>query len=311
MSLFSDYQCLMRIWTHPWALKVDAIRKLERNKYGDDSLDEFINDESDADVSGAEEGGELPDWKGGSDSSDFTSKNIKKKGAKKRKISESSMSESSDSSSEKANMLDSSTSSDEATARPTRNTRSTVRTETAKNKKVIKENMAKRRVASMVLLNESDFSDVGDDVKPKIAKKEATGDVVVVQPQVERGLGNTRSGTSYKESSANPDKSDDEDKEWYDSFLDPDDEYNIELSGKMVLLLEILADAEVVGDKVLVFSQSLVSLDLIERALGGGKIGGNEVNWCKGVDYFRMDGSTAAQTRQRYSEIFNDPDNDT
>ena len=26
-SLFSDYQCLMRIWTHPWVLKLDEIRQ--------------------------------------------------------------------------------------------------------------------------------------------------------------------------------------------------------------------------------------------------------------------------------------------
>ena len=26
-SLFADYQCLMRIWTHPWVLKLDEIRQ--------------------------------------------------------------------------------------------------------------------------------------------------------------------------------------------------------------------------------------------------------------------------------------------
>jgi len=77
----------------------------------------------------------------------------------------------------------------------------------------------------------------------------------------------------------------------------------------MVLLLEILANAEVVGDKVLVFSQSLVSLDMIESSLGGGKVGGNQLNWCHGVDYFRMDGSTPIQKRQRWAEIFNDSEN--
>ena len=97
--------------------------------------------------------------------------------------------------------------------------------------------------------------------------------------------------------------------EWYDKFLTEEDEENIELSGKLVLLLEILANAEVVGDKVLVFSQSLTSLDIIERALGGGATGGNTLNWCHGVDYFRMDGSTAVQKRQRWAEIFNDPEN--
>jgi SNF2 family DNA or RNA helicase len=79
----------------------------------------------------------------------------------------------------------------------------------------------------------------------------------------------------------------------------------------MTLLLEILADAEAVEEKVLVFSQSLVTLDLIERALGGGEVGGDRENWCRGCDYFRMDGSTSVQLRQRWSDIFNDVDNKT
>lgn len=32
-SLFSDYQALMRIWTHPWVLKMDEIRQ-EKKVYG-------------------------------------------------------------------------------------------------------------------------------------------------------------------------------------------------------------------------------------------------------------------------------------
>lgn len=31
-KLFSDYQALMRIWTHPWVLKLDEIR--QENKVG-------------------------------------------------------------------------------------------------------------------------------------------------------------------------------------------------------------------------------------------------------------------------------------
>lgn len=119
-------------------------------------------------------------------------------------------------------------------------------------------------------------------------------------------FGSTRSGTSFKDGS---DVEIEEEKEWYDEFLQEDDEYNVELSGKLVLLMEILADAEAVHDKVLVFSQSLVTLDLIEKMLGGGEIGGDRENWCRGCDYFRMDGSTSAAMRQRWADIFNDEDN--
>ena len=120
-------------------------------------------------------------------------------------------------------------------------------------------------------------------------------------------FGSTRSGADFK--GGIEEVTIEEEKEWYDEFLSDDDESNIELSGKLVLLLEILADAEAVGEKVLVFSQSLVSLDLIEKALGGGEVNGDRENWCRGCDYFRMDGSTSAHLRQRWADIFNDTDN--
>ena len=100
-----------------------------------------------------------------------------------------------------------------------------------------------------------------------------------------------------------------EEQEWYDQFLTQEDESNIELGSKIVLLLEILADAAALEEKVLVFSHSLISLDVIEMALGGGEIGGNAEDWCRGCDYFRMDGSTSAQMRKRWADIFNDGEN--
>jgi SNF2 family DNA or RNA helicase len=100
-----------------------------------------------------------------------------------------------------------------------------------------------------------------------------------------------------------------EEEEWYDKFLTQEDEKNVELGSKIVLLLEILADAAALEEKVLVFSHSLISLDVIEMALGGGEIGGNTEDWCRGCDYFRMDGSTSVQMRKRWSDIFNDEQN--
>ena len=54
---------------------------------------------------------------------------------------------------------------------------------------------------------------------------------------------------------------------WWSQFVNDDDMVKLEHSGKLILLMDILRQCELIGDKVLVFSQSLVSLDLIEEFL--------------------------------------------
>ena len=54
---------------------------------------------------------------------------------------------------------------------------------------------------------------------------------------------------------------------WWSQFVTEEDHTKIEHSGKLVLLMDILRQCELIGDKILVFSQSLVSLDLIEEFL--------------------------------------------
>ena len=54
---------------------------------------------------------------------------------------------------------------------------------------------------------------------------------------------------------------------WWSQFVKDEDMEKIEYSGKLVLLMDILRQCELIGDKVLVFSQSLVSLELIEEFL--------------------------------------------
>ncbi|MED6164725.1 hypothetical protein PIB30_092936 [Stylosanthes scabra] len=80
--------------------------------------------------------------------------------------------------------------------------------------------------------------------------------------------------------------------------------------GKMVLLLEILTMSSSVGDKVLVFSQSIPTLDIIELYLSKiprhGKPG---KRWKKGKDWYRLDGRTESSERQRIVERFNEPSN--
>lgn len=54
---------------------------------------------------------------------------------------------------------------------------------------------------------------------------------------------------------------------WWSQFVKDEDMVKIEHSGKLVLLMDILRQCELIGDKVLVFSQSLFSLELIEEFL--------------------------------------------
>lgn len=54
---------------------------------------------------------------------------------------------------------------------------------------------------------------------------------------------------------------------WWSSVISEDDVNNIEHGGKMVLLMDVLRRCELIGNKLLVFSQSLTSLQLIEEFL--------------------------------------------
>ncbi|XP_037637124.1 transcriptional regulator ATRX isoform X2 [Sebastes umbrosus] len=106
--------------------------------------------------------------------------------------------------------------------------------------------------------------------------------------------------------------------DWHREFVVDADGEILEHSGKMILLFEILRMAEEVDEKVLVFSQSLISLDLIEdflelacRAKDDEKVSPykGDGKWFRNIDYYRLDGSTNALTRKKWAEEFNDTTN--
>ena len=67
---------------------------------------------------------------------------------------------------------------------------------------------------------------------------------------------------------------------WWSSLIKEEDFANLALGGKLVLLMDILYQCEQIGDKILVFSQSLVTLDLIEEFLRSTQGGENSVIMC-------------------------------
>ncbi|XP_059407059.1 transcriptional regulator ATRX-like isoform X3 [Carassius carassius] len=105
--------------------------------------------------------------------------------------------------------------------------------------------------------------------------------------------------------------------DWFLQFVTAADAKVLEHSGKLQLLLEILHWAEKLLDKVLVFSQSLISLDLIESFLlyadeSRGKPCcpyKGEKAWVKNKDYYRLDGNTSACARKRWAQEFNNTKN--
>ena len=88
---------------------------------------------------------------------------------------------------------------------------------------------------------------------------------------------------------------------WYEEFITDTCEDQLDLSGKLLFLLELLEHARQNKEKVLVFSQSLLTLDLIEEFLSKPQYG----DWVPALDYYRLDGSTKADTRTANMSDFN------
>ncbi|XP_031833039.1 uncharacterized protein LOC116427168 [Nomia melanderi] len=116
-----------------------------------------------------------------------------------------------------------------------------------------------------------------------------------------------------------PEETEKKDEEWWTQFIEPDDFEDMSISSKLVLLFAILKECEQLGDKVLVFSQSLYSLTLIEKFLKkiddetqkdeSSEYMGHRDSWSLGLDYFRLDGQTSAENRSIWCKIFNRPTN--
>ncbi|XP_034551478.1 helicase ARIP4-like isoform X2 [Notolabrus celidotus] len=92
----------------------------------------------------------------------------------------------------------------------------------------------------------------------------------------------------------------------------------LENSAKMVLLFHLIEESVRNGDKILVFSQSLSTLTVIEEFLAKRPVPPSpnmssrdrpNQNWVRNLNYYRLDGSTTASERERLINQFNDPAN--
>lgn len=77
-------------------------------------------------------------------------------------------------------------------------------------------------------------------------------------------------------------------QDWWNDLLHENNYKELDYSGKMVLLLDILVMSSDVGDKSLVFSQSIPTLDLIELYLSRLPCRGKKGKfWRKEKDWYR------------------------
>ncbi|XP_017760538.1 PREDICTED: transcriptional regulator ATRX homolog [Eufriesea mexicana] len=115
-------------------------------------------------------------------------------------------------------------------------------------------------------------------------------------------------------------ESEKKEEEWWAQFIQSENLKDMKVSSKLILLFGILKECEQIGDKVLVFSQSLYSLTLIEQFLekidnetqngtNSEYIDGHTGSWSFGLDYFRLDGQTSPENRNTWCKIFNEPSN--
>ncbi|XP_015123185.1 uncharacterized protein LOC107045422 [Diachasma alloeum] len=82
----------------------------------------------------------------------------------------------------------------------------------------------------------------------------------------------------------------------------------IDASAKMTLFFCILTESIRLGDRVLAFSQSLFTLNLIEDFLARNDFknpDGSTEKWIKNSNYYRLDGSTSALEREKLINEFN------
>ncbi|EYC11148.1 hypothetical protein Y032_0052g2248 [Ancylostoma ceylanicum] len=86
---------------------------------------------------------------------------------------------------------------------------------------------------------------------------------------------------------------------------------NIEHGYKMVLAMELLDATVRIGEKMLIFSQNLTALDLIEYYLSRRKLQTrtDTTAWMKSINYFRLDGSTPGIEREKLINRFNSDPN--
>uniref|UniRef100_A0A1B6I3A5 Transcriptional regulator ATRX n=1 Tax=Homalodisca liturata TaxID=320908 RepID=A0A1B6I3A5_9HEMI len=361
-QLFSDWQALGRIWTHPRVLKMSTDKaekerekqRLEESEEEEGSIKDFIDDKSSS----------LSLSSGGSSSSDENNEKKENK-AKEKTVANKATPNICPMIETEINLI----SSDEDEVKVAENKSDTVEEENLveetkdeqEHNKEDSENSCKENIIDLEQKEAEQKLErkVGDDevnlVEDEVNKEESTDDKENIENEdKEENIGNenkeentgnnnqeeTIENKNQEENIGNKDKEEKTDKQekdekaeeiikkkpmdsrsaWWKDIVEPEHLDDINQSAKLILLFAILRECEMIEDKVLVFSQSLFSLDLIEyflekvdKATEENRIDqtlGNHTGcWTRGLDYFRLDGSSSSENRSAWCKTFNREDN--
>ncbi|XP_050422621.1 transcriptional regulator ATRX homolog isoform X4 [Adelges cooleyi] len=101
---------------------------------------------------------------------------------------------------------------------------------------------------------------------------------------------------------------------WWKPFIKKKEIEIVHPYAKFTMMFSILKECEEIGDKVLLFSQSLNTLDVIQEFLENAediedKGAPYGKSWNEGIDFFRIDGTVSVKTREDCCQKFNDTSN--
>ena len=169
-----------------------------------------------------------------------------------------------------------------------------------------------KKEENMSVSSKEEFPEIDSDIE------------IVFEKQVKKVAAN---GSITSEPAENEQDVEDE-STWFEKFM-PENLLDLNLSAKFILLFTILEKCEIIGDKILIFSQSLNTLNLIEDFLKikmkeyvdkygpmddeesyenvVAQTGGVSHSWERNRDYFRIDGNVNSNLRTKIQEHFNDP----
>jgi RAD54-like protein 2 len=97
--------------------------------------------------------------------------------------------------------------------------------------------------------------------------------------------------------------------DWANQVLETLTPGMLENGAKIMLSFSLIEESVLAGDKILLFSQSLLSLNLIEDYLSTKCVPNTNKHWKKYTNYFRLDGSTTGTERERLIKDFNKSNN--